>query len=91
MTSLTTKTTPAKTATKSLPELSLDERTVTIDVPLSIANDKAKMGKVMNNVLAHLGCRACHSGWDLRFRHIRDLVINPRTLEVTASGGIIAK
>lgn len=68
-----------------------DERTVTIDVPLSIANDKAKMSKVMDNVLAHLGCRACHSGWDLRFRHIRDLTINAKTLGVTARGSIIQK
>jgi hypothetical protein len=91
MPSVTKKVTPTKAGATSLPAMSSDERTVTIDVPLSIANDKAKMAKVVDNVLVHLGCRACHSGWDLRFRHIRDLTINAKTLGVTASGSIIAK
>jgi hypothetical protein len=91
MPSTTKKTPPAKRETVRMPELANDQRTVTIDVPLSIANDKAKMSKVMSNVLAQLGCSGCHSGWDLRFRHIRDLAINPKTLQVTASGSIIAR
>jgi hypothetical protein len=91
MPSTTKRAPPAKIETAHLPEINGSERTVTIDVPLSIANDKAKMGKVLDNVLAHLGCRACHSGWDLRFRHVRDLAINAKTLEVTARGAIVER
>lgn len=81
--------TPATTTTPAIPEMVVNDRVVTIDVPMSLAHDKAQMDKVMSNVLKHLGCGGCHSGFDLRFRHIRDLVIDAKTLAVTARGNII--
>lgn len=74
------------TVSTAMPDLSVNDRMVTIDVPMSIAQDKGKMDQVMNNVLHHLGCPGCHSGWDLRFRHLRDLTVDARTLAVTARG-----
>jgi hypothetical protein len=87
----TKKTTPATTAktTAALPEMTINDRVVTIDVPMSLANSKAKMDKVMANVLKHLGCGGCHSGFDLRFRHIRDLVVDAKTLAVKTRGEIV--
>jgi hypothetical protein len=84
-------TTPAKTATTTatLPEMTINDRVVTIDVPMSLANSKPKMDKVMANVLKHLGCGGCHSGFDLRFRHIRDLVVDAKTLAVKTRGEIV--
>lgn len=83
-------TTPAATPkpAAALPEMTINDRVVTIDVPMSLANNKAKMDKVMANVLKHLGCGGCHSGFDLRFRQIRDLVVDAKTLEVKTRGTI---
>ena len=72
----------AKASADKLPEMTITDRVVTIDVPMSLADNKAKMDKVMSNVLKHLGCGGCHSGFDLRFRHIRDLVVDAKTLKV---------
>lgn len=43
--------------------------------------------KVLANVLGRLGCPACLSGFDIRFTHINDLVINPKSLNVSEFGG----
>lgn len=84
-------TPPAATTTATptaLPDMTVSDRVVTIDVPMSLANDKTKMAKVTANVLKHLGCGGCHSGFDLRFRQIRDLVIDAKTLAVKTRGEI---
>jgi hypothetical protein len=39
--------------------------------------------KVVANVLNHLGCPACLSGFDIRFTHEQELAVNPKTLEVS--------
>lgn len=78
-----------ETTTATLPEMTVNDRVVTIDVPMSLASSKPKMDKVMANVLKHLGCAGCHSGFDLRFRHIRDLVVDAKTLEVKTRGNIV--
>lgn len=41
--------------------------------------------KLVANVLNHLGCPACLSGFDIRFTHEQELAVNPKTLDV---GGI---
>lgn len=41
---------------------------VTVSVPAGIANDLKVMQRVTANVLGKLGCPACHSGFDIRFR-----------------------
>jgi hypothetical protein len=38
--------------------------------------------KVVGNVLNHVGCAACLSGFDIRFTHQQELVVNPKTFEV---------
>ena len=67
------------------------DHVVNVDIPLSISHDKGRMEMVMANVLRHLGCGGCHSGWDIRFRHIRDLVVDAKTLDVNARGAIVER
>jgi hypothetical protein len=42
--------------------------------------------KVLVNVLNHLGCPACLSGFDIRFTQAVDLTVNPANLAVTQIG-----
>lgn len=83
------KSTP--TPAPTTPNLNINERVVNVDVPLNISHQKAKMDQVMANVLKHLGCGGCHSGWDIRFRHLRDLAVDAKTLAVNARGAIIER
>lgn len=57
-------------------------KTVRIHVPSEVAYDLEKMQKVTASVLGKLGCGGCHSGHVLEFIHLRDFVINPKTLDV---------
>ena len=57
-------------------------RPITVHVTRDVANDRSKMQKVTIGVLEILGCPECHSGHVLRFEQIRDLVVNPKTLDV---------
>ncbi len=59
-----------------------DDRTIRIHIPASVGYDLKKMQKITASVLGRLGCEGCHSGWDIRFLHERDFVVNPATLEV---------
>lgn len=56
-------------------------RTVRVFIPADVAFSLEKMNKVTANVLGRLGCAQCHSGFDIRFIHELDFVINPKTLE----------
>ena len=38
--------------------------------------------KIVANTLGKLGCGRCFSGFNIRFAHINELVVNPKTLEV---------
>lgn len=57
---------------------------VRVNVPADVAYDLQKHAKVTENVLARLGCRGCHSGYDIRFIYERDFAVNPVTLDVHA-------
>ncbi len=57
-------------------------RTVRIHVPSEVAYDLERMQKVTASVLGKLVCGGCHSGHVLEFVHLRDFVINPKTLDV---------
>ncbi len=59
-----------------------DDRTIRVHIPAGVGYDMKKMQKVTASVLGRLGCEGCHSGWDIRFLHERDFVVNPATLEV---------
>lgn len=61
-------------------------RTVHVAISPEIAFDAKKMQKVTANLLGRLGCPACHSGFDIRFRHLLDYVVNPASLEVQPTG-----
>jgi hypothetical protein len=58
------------------------ERTVNISVPTDILHDAKKMQQITASVLSKLQCGGCHSGFDLRFRDLREFVVNPQTLDV---------
>ena len=42
--------------------------------------------KVVDSVLNSVGCAGCLSGYDIHFSHIRDMVVNPKTLQVQELG-----
>ncbi|MDX6679850.1 MAG: hypothetical protein QOE31_3902 [Solirubrobacteraceae bacterium] len=65
-------------------------RTVNIHIPGAVSNDLDKLQDITRQVLGRLGCEGCHSGFDIRFKHVLDYVVNPRTLEVedALQGGI---
>jgi hypothetical protein len=47
---------------------------VTVSVSAKLAGDLKHMQTVTANVLGKLGCPACHSGFDIRFRQEIDFV-----------------
>lgn len=55
-------------------------------VRLSGDTDLANSQKILANVLGKLGCGRCYSGFDIRFEHVRELVINPKTFEAQEFG-----
>lgn len=59
---------------------------VYVSIPPEIAYDAKKMQKVTANLLGRLGCPGCHSGFDIRFRHLLDFVVNPKSLELESIG-----
>jgi hypothetical protein len=61
------------------------QQTVIVRVPAKLSLDQAH--KVVANVLGKLGCPACFSGFDIRFAHIRDLVVDAKSLEIRELGG----
>jgi hypothetical protein len=42
-----------------------------------------QVNKLVANVLNHLGCPQCLSGFDIRFTHEQELAVNPKTLDVS--------
>jgi hypothetical protein len=58
---------------------------VTVRVPERLTNLE-QANKVLANVLGKLGCPACLSGFDIRFTHVREMVVNARDLSVHEIG-----
>lgn len=59
--------------------------TVTVRLPQKLTSiDQAH--KVVASVLGKLGCPGCLSGFDIRFTHAIDFVVNPKTLEAQILG-----
>lgn len=56
---------------------------VNVHVPLQLLWDFDSLTKVKKEILGKLGCLACTSGFDIRWRGARDFVVNP-ALEITA-------
>jgi hypothetical protein len=66
-------------------------RVVTISIPASVAYNLDAMNKVTAQVAGRLGCGECHSGFDFRFLHVLDFVVNDagevrERLDVSRSG-----
>lgn len=56
---------------------------VVVSVPHKGVNNLETVNKIVANTLGRLGCGGCFSGFDIRFKHLQDLVVNPKTFEVT--------
>jgi hypothetical protein len=59
------------------PELQADQA-VRVTVPMEVMYDLKKLQKVQQSVLDRLGCSSCHSGFDIRFIHHRDFVVDQK-------------
>jgi len=60
-------------------------QTVSVTLPRKDFNNLDNVNKIVASTLGRLGCPACFSGFDLRFRP-GDLVVNPRSFEVDQFG-----
>jgi hypothetical protein len=58
---------------------------VTVVLPRKNIDNIDNVRKIVESTLGKLGCPACFSGFDLRFRP-GDLVVNPRSFEVDQFG-----
>lgn len=63
---------------------SLAPNTVVVRVPAKLTLDQSN--KILANTLGKLGCSNCYSGFDIRFLHIRDFVVNPKSFDVQEYG-----
>ena len=61
---------------------------VNIHVPLEVLWDSESINKLKKEILGKLGCLACTSGFDLRWRGAREFVVNPalQINEITTIG-----
>jgi hypothetical protein len=50
-------------------------RSVRVTVPFTALQNLDQMRMITQKVLERLGCPACHSGFDIRFRHEEDLLV----------------
>lgn len=51
-------------------------RAVHVTVPAEVAFDLDRFQKVQADILGRLGCRACCSGWDIRFDIERRFIVD---------------
>ena len=64
-------------------------RPVTVRVPVDVAFDLEKAQAVQREVLGRLGCQGCTSGFDIRFVHETEFIVdaNLRVSPVGSAGG----
>jgi hypothetical protein len=55
---------------------------VTVNVPINVLWDFDALTSIKKDVLGRLGCMACTSGFDIRWKGAREFVVNP-ALEVS--------
>ena len=55
--------------------------TVVVRVPLAVLWDFDSLTNLKRQVLDRLGCTACTSGVDIRWKGAREFVVNPAKLE----------
>jgi hypothetical protein len=65
-------------------------RVVHVAVPREVLYDLASLNKVKASILGRLGCRGCHSGWDIRFDINRQFVVDEKlNIREGMMGGVI--
>jgi len=50
---------------------------VTVHVPLELMWDFDRLSQVKKDILGRLGCLSCTSGFDIRWKGVREFVVNP--------------
>ena len=60
---------------------------VTVHFPTRGVDNLEAVQKAVANTLGRLGCGGCLSGFDIRLTQIRDLIVDPRTLDVKEQFG----
>jgi hypothetical protein len=62
---------------------------VNVHVPIGVMWDFDAATKLKKEILGRLGCLACTSGFDIRWRTRREFVVNPQlnVVEMTELGG----
>ena len=55
--------------------------TVNVHVPIEVMWDSDRLAGLKKDILGRLGCLACTSGFDIRWRTRREYIVNP-ALEV---------
>jgi len=66
----------------NLPQDPVPFREVRVHAPAEVVYDLKKVQEILPKVLGRLGCPTCCSGFDIRFLVERDLVVDPRSLDV---------
>lgn len=59
----------------------VNPETVNVHVPIEVMWDSERLAGLKKDILGRLGCLACTSGFDIRWRTRREYVVNP-ALEV---------
>ena len=59
----------------------VNPETVNVHVPIEVMWDSDRLAGLKKDILGRLGCLACTSGFDIRWRTRREYVVNP-ALEV---------
>ncbi len=55
--------------------------TINVHVPIEVMWDSDRLAGLKKDILGRLGCLACTSGFDIRWRTRREYIVNP-ALEV---------
>ena len=66
----------------TIPTRSAAAQQVTVHLGTRKLDNVDAVHKIVLSTLGRLGCGGCFSGFDIRFSHIPDLVVNPKTFEV---------
>ena len=59
----------------------VNPETVNVHVPIEVMWDSDRLAGLKKDILGRLGCLACTSGFDIRWRTRRQYIVNP-ALEV---------
>lgn len=55
----------------------ISPETINVHVPIEVMWDSDRLQGLKKDILGRLGCLACTSGFDIRWRTRRDYVVNP--------------